>query len=57
MNNGRFNTFLNHLKQVIDESNPALILCVTRSAHGDFYRLIEEKLCVDRTGIFMNFIF
>jgi len=57
MNDGRSNTFLIHLEQVINESNPALILCVIPSARGDIYSLIKRKLCIDRAGIFLNFIF
>jgi len=57
MYDGRSNTFLKHLEQVINESNPALILCVIPSARGDIYSLIKRKLCIDRAGIFLNFIF
>jgi len=56
MNDGRSNTFLNHLEQVINESNPALILCVIPSPRGDIYNLIKRKLCIDRAGKFLNFI-
>ncbi|KAL4154233.1 hypothetical protein QTP88_002060 [Uroleucon formosanum] len=48
MNDGRSNTFLFHLEQVINESNPALIMCVIPSARGDIYSLIKRKLCIDR---------
>ncbi|KAL5238818.1 hypothetical protein ACI65C_006228 [Semiaphis heraclei] len=48
MNDGRSYTFLKHLEQVINESNPSLILCVIPSARGDIYSLIKRKLCIDR---------
>ncbi|KAL5239162.1 hypothetical protein ACI65C_006572 [Semiaphis heraclei] len=48
MNDGKSNTFLIHLERVINESNPALILCVIPSARGDIYNLIKRKLCIDR---------
>lgn len=57
MNDGRSNTFLIHLEQVINESNPALILCVIPSARGDIYSLIKRKLCIDRAGIFSIFFY
>jgi len=55
MNDGRSNTFLKYLEQVINESNPALVLCVIPSTRGDIYSLIKRKLCIDRAGIFLNF--
>ncbi|KAL5239075.1 hypothetical protein ACI65C_006486 [Semiaphis heraclei] len=48
MNDGKSNTYLIHLERVINESNPALILCVIPSARGDIYSLIKRKLCIDR---------
>lgn len=51
MRDGRSNTFLTHLEQVINEKNPTLILCVIPSARGDIYSLIKRKLCIDRAGI------
>lgn len=56
MNDGRSNTFLTHLEQVINESNPALILCVIPSARGDIYSLIKRKLCIDRAGMFLIYL-
>jgi len=52
MADGRSNTFLTQLEHVINESNPALILCVIPSARGDIYSLIKRKLCIDRAGMF-----
>jgi aubergine-like protein len=57
MSDGRANTFLMHIEQVINETNPALILCVIPSARGDIYSLIKRKLCIDRAGIFLIYIF
>lgn len=48
MNDGRSNTILTHLENVINDLNPALILCVISSARGDIYSLIKRKLCIDR---------
>ncbi|XP_025207261.1 piwi-like protein Siwi isoform X1 [Melanaphis sacchari] len=48
MNDGRSNSFLMHIEQVLNESNPALILCVIPSSRGDVYSLIKRKLCIDR---------
>ncbi|XP_029341152.1 piwi-like protein Siwi [Acyrthosiphon pisum] len=48
MNDGKANTFLSNLEQVINVSNPAFILCVIPSARGDIYSLIKRKLCIDR---------
>lgn len=50
MRDGRSATFLTHLEQVINDKNPALILCVIPSARGDIYSLIKRKLCIDRAG-------
>lgn len=50
MRDGRSNTFLAHLEQVINERNPSLILCVIPSPRGDIYSLIKRKLCIDRAG-------
>lgn len=55
MNDGRSNTILTHLEQVINEYNPALILCVILSARGDVYNMIKRKLCIDRAGIYLIF--
>lgn len=51
MKDGRSNTFLTSLEQVINTKNPTLILCVISSARGDIYSLIKRKLCIDRAGI------
>jgi aubergine-like protein len=57
MNDGRVNTFLTHIEQVINVSNPALILLVIPSARGDIYSLIKRKLCIDRAGTFIIYIY
>jgi len=56
MNDGRVNTFLTHIEQVINESNPTLILCVIPSAPDDIYSLIKRKLCIDRAGTFLIYL-
>lgn len=59
MRDGRSNTFLTHLEQIINEKNPSLILCVIPSPRGDIYSLIKRKLCIDRAGKYFkiyNFI-
>lgn len=48
MRDGRSNTFVAHLEQVINEKNPSLILCGVPSPRGDIYSLIKRKLCIDR---------
>ncbi|XP_025190347.1 piwi-like protein Siwi [Melanaphis sacchari] len=48
MNDERPNTFIQHLDDVIDKLNPALILCVIKSPCSDIYGTIKRKLCVDR---------
>ncbi|XP_060844789.1 piwi-like protein Siwi [Rhopalosiphum padi] len=48
MKDGGVNTFLTHIEQVINSSNPAFILNVIPSTRGDIYSLIKRKLCIDR---------
>lgn len=50
MKDGRSNSYLINLEQVINEQNPTMILCVIPSPRGDIYSLIKRKLCIDRAG-------
>lgn len=50
MRDGKASTFLTNLESVINEKNPALVLCVISSTRGDVYGLIKRKLCIDRSG-------
>ncbi|XP_025197459.1 piwi-like protein Siwi [Melanaphis sacchari] len=48
INDVKANTYLTKLEEVINTSNPALILCVILSSRGDVYTLIKRMLCIDR---------
>lgn len=50
MKDGKPSTFLTNLESVINEKNPALVLCVIPSTRGDTYNMIKRKLCIDRSG-------
>jgi len=50
MRDGRSNSFLSSLEQVINERNPTMVLCVIQSARGDLYSMIKRKLCIDRAS-------
>lgn len=50
MKDGRGYSFVNTIEEIINSTNPTLILCVIPSARGDIYSLIKRKLCIDRAG-------
>ncbi|XP_026816525.1 piwi-like protein Siwi [Rhopalosiphum maidis] len=48
MNDGRSNTFINNIDEIIHRINPEFILCIISSWNCLIYRTIKRKLCIDR---------